>query len=124
MYPSCISCFEQISLLLMYYGRHTGFNGDCQYVRINDLYFYTVTFHLFLNRIILILVFVVGNDVIFLDPHTTQSIGVVESKEQEHERKMDSSYHCQQANRLHILHMDPSVAVVSCIFYLLYHTRV
>lgn len=56
---------------------------------------------------------VVGNDVIFLDPHTTQSIGVVESKEQEHERKMDSSYHCQQANRLHILHMDPSVAVVS-----------
>lgn len=53
----------------------------------------------------------VGNDVIFLDPHTTQSIGVVESKEQEHERKMDSSYHCQQANRLHILHMDPSVAV-------------
>ncbi|KAG8305445.1 hypothetical protein J6590_069783 [Homalodisca vitripennis] len=55
----------------------------------------------------------VGNDVIFLDPHTTQSIGVVNGKEHEHDSKMDSSYHCSQANRLHILNMDPSVAVVS-----------
>ncbi|XP_046676388.1 cysteine protease ATG4B-like [Homalodisca vitripennis] len=53
----------------------------------------------------------VGNDVIFLDPHTTQSIGVVNGKEHEHDSKMDSSYHCSQANRLHILNMDPSVAV-------------
>lgn len=54
-----------------------------------------------------------GNDVIFLDPHTTQSIGVVGGKEHEHEKKMDSSYHCSQASRLHIMQMDPSVAVVS-----------
>ncbi|XP_054282504.1 cysteine protease ATG4B-like [Macrosteles quadrilineatus] len=53
----------------------------------------------------------VGNDVIFLDPHTTQSIGVVNGKEHQHEWKMDSSYHCNQASRLHILQMDPSVAV-------------
>ncbi|XP_073987538.1 cysteine protease ATG4B-like [Rhodnius prolixus] len=50
----------------------------------------------------------VGNDVIFLDPHTTQSIK--DRKEHGHD-KIDSSYHCQQASRLHILHMDPSVAV-------------
>jgi hypothetical protein len=54
-----------------------------------------------------------GNDVIFLDPHTTQSIGVVNGKEHQHEWKMDSSYHCSQASRLHIMQMDPSVAVVS-----------
>ncbi|KAK9510581.1 hypothetical protein O3M35_005328 [Rhynocoris fuscipes] len=51
----------------------------------------------------------VGNDVIFLDPHTTQSIR--DRKEPHGYDKMDSSYHCQQASRLHILHMDPSVAV-------------
>lgn len=53
---------------------------------------------------------------IFLDPHTTQSIGVVESKEQEHERKMDCSYHCHQASRLQMHHMDPSIAVVSLYY--------
>ncbi|KAL1123767.1 hypothetical protein AAG570_001540 [Ranatra chinensis] len=53
----------------------------------------------------------VGNDVIFLDPHTTQPIGIVESKEEDHERKTDASYHRNHASRLHLLHMDPSVAV-------------
>lgn len=53
----------------------------------------------------------VGNDVIFLDPHTTQNIGFVERKEMEHERKIDASYHLSQASRSHILRMDPSIAV-------------
>ncbi|XKL61028.1 hypothetical protein PGB90_008085 [Kerria lacca] len=53
----------------------------------------------------------VGNDVIFLDPHTTQVSGTVNNKETEQERKIDNSYHCQYASRLHILQMDPSVAV-------------
>lgn len=53
----------------------------------------------------------VGNDVIFLDPHTTQSMGIIERKEMDHERKTDASYHLSQASRSHILHMDPSIAV-------------
>ncbi|RZF44322.1 hypothetical protein LSTR_LSTR006872 [Laodelphax striatellus] len=53
----------------------------------------------------------VGNDVIFLDPHTTQQIGSVNNKDEDGERKLDCSYHCQQASRLHMLNMDPSVAV-------------
>ncbi|XP_047000119.1 cysteine protease ATG4B [Schistocerca americana] len=52
----------------------------------------------------------VGDEVIYLDPHTTQMAGLVEDKEQEHEKEMDASYHCQYASRSHILHMDPSVA--------------
>lgn len=53
----------------------------------------------------------VGDEVIYLDPHTTQPAGVVEEKEHEHERICDASYHCEFASRSHILHMDPSVAV-------------
>lgn len=53
----------------------------------------------------------VGNDVIFLDPHTTQQIGFINNKDEDHEKKTDCSFHCQQASRLHILNMDPSVAV-------------
>ncbi|KAJ4436342.1 hypothetical protein ANN_18973 [Periplaneta americana] len=56
----------------------------------------------------------VGDEVIFLDPHTTQPMGLVEDKEQEHEKALDASYHCQYASRMHILHMDPSVA--ACFF--------
>uniref|UniRef100_A0A1B6D9Q3 Cysteine protease n=1 Tax=Clastoptera arizonana TaxID=38151 RepID=A0A1B6D9Q3_9HEMI len=56
----------------------------------------------------------VGNDVIFLDPHTTQPIGDINDKREEHERKMDCSYHCQQASRLQMQQMDPSIAV--CFF--------
>ncbi|PSN40264.1 Cysteine protease ATG4B [Blattella germanica] len=56
----------------------------------------------------------VGKEVIYLDPHTTQPAGLVEDKEQEHEKSFDNSYHCQYASRMHILHMDPSVA--ACFF--------
>lgn len=56
----------------------------------------------------------VGDEVIYLDPHTTQPAGFVEEKEQEHEKAFDASYHCQYASRMHILHMDPSVA--ACFF--------
>ncbi|GLH05003.1 hypothetical protein R5R35_006187 [Gryllus longicercus] len=53
----------------------------------------------------------VGEEVIYLDPHTTQLAGLVEEKEHEHEKALDASYHCEFASRSHILHMDPSVAV-------------
>nr|CAD7461998.1 unnamed protein product [Timema tahoe] len=56
----------------------------------------------------------VGNEAVYLDPHTTQLAGLVEDKEQEHERTLDATYHCQYASRMHILQMDPSVAV--CFF--------
>ncbi|MBO8695554.1 cysteine protease ATG4, partial [Staphylococcus aureus] len=52
----------------------------------------------------------VGTDVIFLDPHTTQQIGMLPNKDIETEHKIDHSYHCQQINRLPILNMDPSLA--------------
>ncbi|XP_050528847.1 cysteine protease ATG4B-like [Daktulosphaira vitifoliae] len=52
----------------------------------------------------------VGNDVIFLDPHTTQQIGMLPNKDIETDLKIDNSYHCQQVNRLPILNMDPSLA--------------
>lgn len=57
----------------------------------------------------------VGNDVIFLDPHTTQPVGVIERNKTSYEKKKDAdaSYHLSQASRSHILHMDPSIAVVS-----------
>jgi len=54
-----------------------------------------------------------GSDVIFLDPHTTQQIGMLPNKDIETEHKIDHSYHCQQINRLPILSMDPSLAAVS-----------
>ncbi|KAF5297750.1 hypothetical protein FQR65_LT09924 [Abscondita terminalis] len=56
----------------------------------------------------------VGNEVIFLDPHTTQRSGFVEHKENEEEIDLDISYHCRHASRINILAMDPSVAI--CFF--------
>lgn len=74
------------------------------------LWFQFFSYHCTCNLLI------AGNDVIFLDPHTTQQIGFINNKDEEHEKKTDCSYHCQQASRLHILNMDPSVAVVSVFF--------
>lgn len=56
----------------------------------------------------------VGNEVIFLDPHTTQRSGFVERKENEDEADLDITYHCKHASRINILAMDPSVAI--CFF--------
>ncbi|XP_046402193.1 cysteine protease ATG4B [Ischnura elegans] len=59
----------------------------------------------------------VGDEVIFLDPHTTQptaSVAPAEREQQGGEATADGSYHCAFASRIHILGMDPSVAV--CFF--------
>ncbi|XP_034237784.1 cysteine protease ATG4B [Thrips palmi] len=56
----------------------------------------------------------VGDEVIYLDPHTTQQTCFVEGKDNECERQADQTYHCQHASRLPILNMDPSLAV--CFF--------
>lgn len=55
----------------------------------------------------------VGDEVIYLDPHTTQKSGSVGNKETEEKIEMDLTYHCKYASRINILSMDPSVAVVS-----------
>lgn len=56
----------------------------------------------------------VGNEVIYLDPHTTQRSGSINQKVEEDEIEMDSTYHCKYASRIPITGMDPSVAL--CFF--------
>ncbi|XP_013181032.1 PREDICTED: cysteine protease ATG4B [Papilio xuthus] len=59
----------------------------------------------------LYLVGCVGDEVLYLDPHTTQRSGLVENKSTDEQKEMDCSYHCKYASRIPILAMDPSVAV-------------
>ncbi|XP_043462794.1 cysteine protease ATG4B [Leptopilina heterotoma] len=56
----------------------------------------------------------VGDEVIFLDPHTTQRSGNVDQKLDENEIDLDTTYHCNVASRVHITGIDPSVAL--CFF--------
>ncbi|XP_023954796.1 cysteine protease ATG4B [Bicyclus anynana] len=53
----------------------------------------------------------VGDEVIYLDPHTTQRSGLVENKLSDEQKEMDCTYHCKYASRIPMLSMDPSVAV-------------
>ncbi|XP_013200686.1 cysteine protease ATG4B [Amyelois transitella] len=53
----------------------------------------------------------VEDEVIYLDPHTTQRSGLVENKITDEQKEMDCTYHCKYASRIPILEMDPSVAV-------------
>ncbi|KAG7199641.1 hypothetical protein KM043_014235 [Ampulex compressa] len=56
----------------------------------------------------------VGNEVIYLDPHTTQRSGSIGEKQHDEEVEMDATYHCKSASRISITDMDPSVAL--CFF--------
>ncbi|XP_012262653.2 cysteine protease ATG4B [Athalia rosae] len=56
----------------------------------------------------------VGDEVIFLDPHTTQRSGSVDHKTVEGEVDIDATYHCGSASRIPITGIDPSVAL--CFF--------
>ncbi|KAI4488764.1 hypothetical protein M0802_011274 [Mischocyttarus mexicanus] len=51
----------------------------------------------------------VGDEVIYLDPHTTQRSASVDD-----ERNVDLTYHCKSASRISITKIDPSVAL--CFF--------
>ncbi|KAG6459349.1 cysteine protease ATG4B [Manduca sexta] len=53
----------------------------------------------------------VEDEVIYLDPHTTQRSGLVENKLTDEQKEMDCTYHCRFASRIPMLAMDPSVAV-------------
>lgn len=57
----------------------------------------------------------VGDEAIFLDPHTTQPVASLPEEKSyfalDRLEGADNSYHCTSASRIHILGMDPSVAV-------------
>ncbi|XP_077285248.1 autophagy-related 4a isoform X2 [Arctopsyche grandis] len=53
----------------------------------------------------------VGEEILYLDPHTTQKAGYIENKLTSDQRDIDATYHCKFASRIPILAMDPSVAV-------------
>lgn len=55
----------------------------------------------------------IGDEMIYLDPHTTQRSGSVKDKINEEEIEMNITCHCKSASRIPIMCMDPSVALVS-----------
>lgn len=54
----------------------------------------------------------VGDEALYLDPHTTQRSGKVSEKATPHEIEIDSSYHQKYAERIHFQKIDPSLAMV------------
>ena len=60
---------------------------------------------------------ILGDEVIFLDPHTTQRCGSLDQKSEDNDAEIDATYHCKIASRIPIIEMDPSVALVSNKFY-------
>lgn len=53
----------------------------------------------------------VGDEALFLDPHTTQTSGTVGQKLEEEEIQMDATYHQRYAMRINFKQIDPSLAV-------------
>lgn len=60
----------------------------------------------------------VEDEVLYLDPHTTQK-SVMIDKDFSEQIELDASYHCKYASRIPILSMDPSVALVNLFLILL-----
>lgn len=55
----------------------------------------------------------VGDEALFLDPHTTQRTGTIGNKMEQSEIEMDQTFHQKYATRMKFNQMDPSIAVVS-----------
>lgn len=53
----------------------------------------------------------VGNEALYLDPHTCQRSGTVGNKESPQEIEMDESFHQKFAARINFTSFDPSIAV-------------
>lgn len=53
----------------------------------------------------------VGEEALFLDPHTTQNAGTVGQKLEDEEIQMDATYHQKYAMRINFRQIDPSLAV-------------
>lgn len=62
-----------------------------------------------------------GEEVVYLDPHTTQEAGSgihkksAAGEEEQEEGEIDASYHCPLAQRMPFLHLDPSLALVGTL---------
>lgn len=52
-----------------------------------------------------------GNEALYLDPHTTQKSGSIGEKISQNEIDMDESYHQKYAARINFEKMDPSLAL-------------
>lgn len=57
----------------------------------------------------------VGEEALFLDPHTTQRCGTVGDKSEAAEIEMDETFHQKYAARINFKQMDPSLALV-CVY--------
>lgn len=57
----------------------------------------------------------VGDEALYLDPHTTQKAGTIGNKSNELEIEMDGTFHNKYASRISFTAMDPSSAVASFI---------
>ncbi|KAK8725394.1 hypothetical protein OTU49_010842 [Cherax quadricarinatus] len=55
-----------------------------------------------------------GDELVYLDPHTTQEAGSIAKKLTEEEVELDKSYHISCAQRMPFEHLDPSLAL--CFF--------
>lgn len=55
----------------------------------------------------------VGDEALYLDPHTTQKCGPIGEKLTPSEIEMDETYHQRYASRINFKSMDPSLALVS-----------
>ncbi|XP_055642753.1 cysteine protease ATG4B [Toxorhynchites rutilus septentrionalis] len=56
----------------------------------------------------------VGNEALYLDPHTVQRSGSVGNKSSQDEQELDETFHQKYARRINFKAMDPSLAV--CFF--------
>lgn len=57
----------------------------------------------------------VGDDALYLDPHTTQRSGSVGQKLEQSEIEHDATFHQKYAARINFKQMDPSLALVIII---------
>lgn len=55
----------------------------------------------------------VGDDALYLDPHTNQKSGSIGNKQSSYEIELDESYHRKYAARINFKQMDPSLALVN-----------
>lgn len=53
----------------------------------------------------------VGDEALFLDPHTVQRSGSIGSKSDQEEQELDESFHQKYARRINFKAMDPSMAI-------------
>uniref|UniRef100_A0A182JNG8 Cysteine protease n=1 Tax=Anopheles christyi TaxID=43041 RepID=A0A182JNG8_9DIPT len=53
----------------------------------------------------------VGEEALYLDPHTVQRVGTIGSKQDPTEQELDETFHQRYASRISFTSMDPSLAV-------------